>query len=156
MLAAKYAHSRRVTTRQRFVTPATINEVLAAAPHDCDVLSIDVDGQDYWLWQALDVVRPKIVVIEYNSELADGQPLVEPLHDPACSTGNSGVEGASLAALRDLGAEKGYKLVYAELAGVNLFFVRDEFASRFPDDIDRRGTNQYLMSRDNYHHVRQG
>ncbi len=69
-LAAKYA-AGRVQTVNAAVTPQNVESLFAAAgvPAEPDVLSIDVDGQDYWIWEALEAHRPRVVVIEYNAVL---------------------------------------------------------------------------------------
>jgi hypothetical protein len=70
-LELKFANRRDVQCVRAFVLPETINSLCEthAVPKDCAVVSIDVDGADYWIWKSLDVVRPRIVVIEYNSAL---------------------------------------------------------------------------------------
>lgn len=90
-----------------------------------DLLSIDVDSIDYWLWRAITTVKPRLVVIEYN---ATWPPFVRKTiaHDPALRGVGDNYFGASLGALEALGREKGYALVGCTLAGVNAFFVRED------------------------------
>jgi hypothetical protein len=106
------------------------------------VLVIDVDGQDYWIWEALEGYSPRVVVVEYNSGLAAPESRVEPRTSPAWD--RSDHFGASLGALRALGEAKGYRLVHCELAGVNAFFVRDELARAFVEPPLPRGPNYGL------------
>lgn len=102
-------------------------------PEEFDVLSIDVDGQDYYLWEALSGFRPQLVVIEYNSGLPAGKRLLEPrAYSTAIVPGYSDFFGASLGALVALGKDKGYTLIHLELAGVNAFFVRDDLGRADP------------------------
>lgn len=93
---------------------------------DLDLLSIDVDGVDYWLWKSLTVCRPRVVVIEYNWLFGAERAVTVP-YDPRFDLRNAptrGYRGASLAALVLLGRHKGYHLVATER--VNAFFVRDD------------------------------
>jgi hypothetical protein len=110
--------------KQRVVTVDNINEIV---PTELGVLSIDVDGNDYWLWKACEA-RPEIVVIEYNSALSVGgfprSSLVMP-YDPEFRWDGSDYFGASASAMARLGHAKGYKLVYVE-ACLNLFFLRND------------------------------
>lgn len=125
-LHALYRDNPRVVTVNALVTPQNINALFARAgvPPDFDVLSIDVDGIDYYLWEALQGYAPKIVVIEYNACLPPEQEYVVP-RELAASTSGTSREGASILALYRLGRKKGYRLVYSELSGTNLFFVHD-------------------------------
>lgn len=142
-LRRRHAHNDRVVAIKDFVTPETVNALFAAAsvPTDFDVLSIDIDGQDYYVWQALDGYQPRVVIIEYNSGKPTDSADVEPLGHRASFVDTF---GASIGALVQLGAEKGYTLVYCDLAGVNAFFVRDDLASGFPPATMRMPN--YLLS----------
>ena len=114
------------TVHAEFVTAENVNALFAkyGVPQLFDLLSIDVDGNDYHIWKAL-TYRPRVVVIEYNAHVGPSQALVMP-YEPAFVWDGSDYFGASLRALRDLGAAKGYRLVYCESTGVNAFFVADE------------------------------
>jgi hypothetical protein len=131
---ARYA-GRLVQVVHRFLTAETILATLAEAgvPVEFDLLSIDVDGNDYWLWQTiLATYRPRAVVIEYNGRWPPPKVWVMP-YDPNHRWDRSAYYGASLAALAKLGARKGYALVGCSFAGLNAFFVRDDLvADRFP------------------------
>jgi hypothetical protein len=132
------------------VEPGNVESLFgsAAVPEEPDVLSIDVDGNDYWIWSAIDRYRPRVVVIEYNGDLAPGSEQVMP-YTPGFRWDHSSGYGASLGALEALAAEKGYVLVHTESAGVNAFFVRSELASDLPvgDVVPRRSANHALMGR---------
>jgi hypothetical protein len=105
-----------------------------------------VDGNDYWIWRALDRFRPRVVVIEYNGDLDPASVQVMP-YTPGFRWDHSSGYGASLGALEALGGEKGYTLVHTELAGVNAFFVRDDLAADLPSGaaVPRRSANHALM-----------
>jgi hypothetical protein len=146
-LESKYANTQRVQTLQKMVTPETINSIFKGAGVDSDlgILSIDIDGNDYWVWKAVSDYRPAIVVIEYNSSLPY-EVLVQPYTDDLWD--GTMFSGASLRALEELGAAKGYDLVHADLAGVNAFFVRHDLRGDLPtgDEVMRHGVNYYLLS----------
>jgi hypothetical protein len=96
-----------------------------SAGEQLDLLSIDIDTIDYWIWDAIRTVRPRLVVIEYNAALPPFLRKTVAL-DPAMVWDGSNYSGASLGALVALGRAKGYSLVGCSLAGVNAFFVRDD------------------------------
>ncbi len=87
-----------------------------------DLLSIDLDGVDYWIWETLACVEPRVVVIEYNSSFAPDQAVTVAYADDFRG-GND--LGASLGALVKLGRRKGYRLVGCNSGRVNAFFVHD-------------------------------
>lgn len=130
MLQHKRAEVRILNSH---LTRENVNQVVAAGGEsgEIDLLSIDVDGNDYWIWKALTVVEPRVVVVEYNASFGPEQAVTVP-YDPSfdCSKAHpSGFyHGASLAALTRLGAEKGYALVAVESQGVNALFVLQALA----------------------------
>jgi hypothetical protein len=115
------------------LTRDNINDVLArfGLSGDVGVLSIDVDGNDYWLWQAISSLSPRIVVCEFNSFFGPKHAVSIP-YDAGFDRYRahpSGVYfGCSLAALVHLGEGKGYRLVGCESHGANAFFVREDVA----------------------------
>jgi hypothetical protein len=112
-----------------FVTAENINALLSANGVDCDIglLSIDIDGNDYWVWDAIKVVSPRIVIVEYNARFGPHRAVTIP-YDPAFSRVEAHYSriyyGASLAALVSLGSRKGYDFVGCNSAGNNAFWVR--------------------------------
>jgi hypothetical protein len=96
-----------------------------AVPTEFDLLSIDIDGNDFWVWQALQSFHPRVVVMEYNALYAPPVCWVRPYNASARWDGTS-FFGASLQALEELGAEKGYRLVGCTLSGINAFWVRED------------------------------
>jgi hypothetical protein len=126
---------QELQARAAFVTAENVNELLRShAPSpDIGLLSIDIDGNDYWVWRAVDAVQPRIVVVEYNSvfgpELAVTIPYQPDFNRTRAHASNL-FWGASLRALCDLAAAKGYAFVGSNSAGNNAFFVRQDCASR--------------------------
>jgi hypothetical protein len=147
-LERRFSANPRVRTLQAAVEPGNVEALFAQAgvPEEPDVVSIDVDGNDYWIWRALERFRPRVMVIEYNGDLEPGSSQVMP-YTPGFRWDHSSGYGASLGALEALGREKGYTLVHTELAGVNAFFVRSELAGDLPsgDAVPRRSANHALM-----------
>ncbi len=89
---------------------------------DFDLLSIDIDGNDYHVWAAVTAYRPKVVCIEYNPTIPTEIEFVQPA-DPTKNQGNS------LLSLTLLGKKKGYELV--AVTPLNAIFVRSEFFPLF-------------------------
>ncbi len=150
LLEAKYRAQSRIGTVCAKVNAKNIDALLeqAGAPAEPDVLAIDVDGQDYWIWEGIERYRPRVVVIEYNSTLDPRRRLVQP-DDPYGTWDGSDYGGASLGALRVLGERKGYRLVHTELTGLNAFFVRGDLTGDWfpaPPDVPMRGTPNYFLS----------
>lgn len=119
----------RLEVKNALVTAENIEDLLtdAALPTEFDLFSIDVDGNDYHLWEAIRRFRPRAVVIEYNAAIPPSVDWV-PDYDPTSSWDGTSWSGASLAALERLGREKGYSLVGCETSGVNAVFVLNELA----------------------------
>ena len=146
-LERRFSANPRVRTLHEAVEPDNVEALFAQAgvPEEPDVVSIDVDGNDYWIWRALER-RPRIVVIEYNGDLDPASTQVMPYTRGFRWDHTSGY-GASLGALEALATEKGYSMVHTELAGVNAFFVRTDLAGDLPsgDAVPRRSANHALM-----------
>jgi hypothetical protein len=124
-----FVRDGRLRVIESFITAENINALLAegGVTGDIDLLSIDIDRNDYWVWKAIEVVKPRVVIIEYNATLRPPLSLVVP-YEPMQTWNGSNYFGASLEALVKLGRAKGYRLVGCSFSGANAFFVRDEFA----------------------------
>ncbi|HYQ72511.1 MAG TPA: hypothetical protein VET88_11380 [Gammaproteobacteria bacterium] len=115
----------------RFITRENINEILAGSGFSGDIglLSIDIDGNDYWVWEKIDVIRPRIVICEYNSVFGCEHAVTVP-YDAEFERGKAHYcnlyHGASLAALCRLATGKGYDFVGSNSTGTNAFFVRND------------------------------
>lgn len=114
------------------ITASNVNEVFSKydVPHNLDVLVIDVDGQDYWIWKSLKYT-PKILMVEFNPTLPYTESKVMHYDDNHWDWRNSKClyYGASITAFKKLGIQKGYSLVYK--TDRNLVFVRKDLV-----DID--------------------
>jgi len=99
-------------------------------PKNFDLLSIDIDYNDYWVWKAIVDYSPRVVVIEFNSSILPNESRVVP-YDPDTKWDGTNYFGASLLALKNLGLEKGYTLVGCDNNGVNAFFCKSELLDEF-------------------------
>ena len=131
-LRGHYAGANNVRIVQATVQPETVEQVFAQAdvPTDLDLLSIDIDGNDYWVWRAIERYRPQVVVIEYNPYYAPPERWVMK-HNPAHAWDGSTYYGASLESLYHLGKQKGYELICCDRQGNNAFFVAQSLYGRF-------------------------
>jgi hypothetical protein len=124
-----------IDARTAFITRENVDELLGGLPRDLGLLSIDIDGMDYWIWESISVVTPRIVIVEYNSVLGTDRSVVVP-YDPHFQRARAHPSwlywGASLQALTSLAERKGYRLAGSNQAGHNAFFVRDDVAGAIP------------------------
>jgi hypothetical protein len=125
------------STKALFITAENIDGVLGEwaggtpdAPAEIDLLSIDIDRNDYWVWRAVRSLNPRVVITEYNASYPPPIEFVVP-YDAQGTWDGSNYFGASLASMAKLGSQKGYGLVGCNLAGVNAFFVRADLLSSF-------------------------
>ncbi|CAM4027227.1 NADH dehydrogenase [Aeromonas bestiarum] len=141
-----------------FVTAENINSIISDAGFigNIGLLHIDIDGNDYWIWRAITVVRPAIVIVEYNSLFGPERSITIP-YDPNFSRHekhHSGLyAGASLRALCQLASEKGYNFVGANSAGNNAYFVIDDLAGIIPS---LRCEDGYVLAKFREHRNEQG
>ena len=113
----------------------------AGAPRDLDFVSIDIDSNDWYLWDSMKTYQPRVVVIEFNATIPNDVFYVQE-RDPDVT------HGCSLLALIELGKSKGYELVATTTA--NAFFVRSELFAAFgiaDNDIDAMYHNAHLQTR---------
>jgi hypothetical protein len=98
-------------------------------PEEPDFLSIDLDGNDYWIWKQIQAFRPRVVCMEYNGIFRPPTRWVMQ-YNPKHVWNGSIYYNSSLKSLELLGAAKGYKLVGCDFTGVNAFFVREDLVER--------------------------
>jgi len=114
-----------------FITAENINTLIRDNGFDGEVgiLSIDIDGNDYWVWKAISCVQADIVICEYNSRFGSERAVTIPYDSNFYRTDAHSSNlyfDASIRALTLLGQQKGYALVYGNEIGSNLFFIRRE------------------------------
>ncbi len=121
--------SKKLTLIESFITRENVSSLLeqAGVPADIDLLSIDIDRNTFYIWEALADYKPRVVVVEYNAIMPPEldwkvQYRADQWYD------GSLYFGASLKAFEILGGRLGYSLVGCDLCGVNAFFVRNDLA----------------------------
>ncbi|QMW01590.1 hypothetical protein [Spirosoma foliorum] len=120
-----------------FITAENINQLLISSGITAQIglLSIDIDGNDYWVWKAITAVEADIVVIEYNSLFGSERSISIP-YNPDFVREQTHYSylyfGASLPALCDLATEKGYAFVGCNQAGNNAYFVKQDKLNGLP------------------------
>jgi hypothetical protein len=113
----------------QFITRDNIDSIFqrCGIAGEIGLLSIDIDGNDYWVWKDLKTVNPAIVIVEYNSRFGADRAVTTP-YAPGFVRAEAHYSqiycGASLKAMWLLAREKGYVLVGCNSAGNNAFFVR--------------------------------
>ena len=115
------------------VTKENINKIIKKnLKKEVDLLSIDIDGNDFWIWKEIKCINPRLVVIEYNSFFGSRISCTIP-YNPKFIWNHKNKKsyyGASLKALEKLGKKKKYTLVGVDKNGVNAFFVRNDLAKK--------------------------
>lgn len=134
-LQSNYSQCGNVLAINQFVgyrEDDNLDCILSATPIplDFDLLSIDIDGNDYHVWRSFSHYKPKVVVIEFNPTIPTDVEFVQPA-DPSVN------QGTSLLSLVKLGKEKGYKLV--SVLPFNAFFVQDEYYPLFQLESNEPG-----------------
>jgi len=139
-----------------FITKDNINSLISknGIRGEIGLLSVDIDGNDYWVWEAIDVVQPVLTVVEYNARFGPEASVSIPYSADfvrARAHPSMLYFGASLQALCHLGRRKGYAFVGCNTAGNNAFFVRKD---RLPADMRELSAaegfvrNQFREARD--------
>ena len=118
-----------LTAVHAFVDASNVNPLFSrhGFAGEIGLLSVDIDGNDYWVWKAIDAVQPIIVIVEYNSLFGAERAVAIP-YDPAFDRADAHHSnlywGCSIGALKRVADEKGYALVGSNSAGNNAYFVR--------------------------------
>jgi hypothetical protein len=121
------------TCEAAIITRDNVNEVITShgISGDVDLLCIDIDGNDYWIWDAMTAITPSVVLIEYQDILGPDRSWVIPYKPDFDFTAydvnrdHRNYVGASLRAMTRLAERKGYRLVGTNRGGWNAFFVRN-------------------------------
>lgn len=152
-----------LTALARFITRENISSIIQEAGFSgrIGILSIDVDGNDYWIWEAIDLIDPAVVIVEYNGIFGAREAVTIPYQKDFVRQ-NAHYSylywGTSLRALCHLGVRKGYAWIGCNSAGNNAYLVRNEYADLFhrpalPEDFvaakfregrDEKGNLNYI------------
>lgn len=142
-----YARSRRTRIFppkivQAWITRDSVNQVIrdGGFSGEIDLLSLDLDGVDYWIWEAITAVSPRVVVLEYQDILGPDRLWTVPYADDFVASAHSmtgampNFAGASLGAFTKLAHSKGYRLIGVNRYGYNAFFMRNDVGfEQFPE-----------------------
>lgn len=130
------------------VTSKNINGIVQdlKIPGDIDLISIDIDGNDYYVWRALEATKPRVVIIEYNAAYPPGMHFLQ--DESVTSWNGSNFYGTSLHTLNELAKEKGYTLVCCDLVGGNAFFVRTDLVA---DKFEFAGNIEKIWQKPKYY-----
>jgi hypothetical protein len=162
-----------ITAYQSFITRENINGLIGKYTQckDIGLLSVDIDGNDYWVWEAIDVIFPRVVMCEYNSSFGDSRALTIPYQEDFVRRKAHFSDlyfGASLPAFCHLAEIKGYDFIGTGSAGVNAFFVRKDLSAPFKkyapgegfrpsanrDSRDRNGKLSFLRHEERLEEIR--
>lgn len=137
-----------------FITRENINEQIdrflkIGYSKEVGLLSIDIDGNDYWIWEAINSIEPIIVVVEYNSLYGHDNAYTNPYQPDFFRLNKDNIilhYGSSLLSLCDLAEVKGYDFVGCNNAGNNAYFIRKDKNSIFKKLTAQEG---FIMSKFN-------
>ncbi len=158
---------------QSFITAENINSILTENKivGEIGILSVDIDGNDFWVTKAIDCIQPIILIIEYNAIFGSSRAISVP-YDPQFVRNNKHSSnlyyGASLAALTHLANEKGYALVGCNSNGNNAFYVRKDklttikeltvseafVDSKFRESRNDKGKLLFLTGNERYEYIK--
>lgn len=143
-----------------FITAENINKTIeeAGISGEIGLLSVDIDGNDYWVWKAIDVIQPDIVIAEYNSVFGAKHAITIPYQPDFYRTDahySNLYWGCSAKALCQLGDEKGYHFVGCNAAGNNCYFVRKDKIGSIPVFSPEEGyvESKFRESRDEQYNL---
>jgi hypothetical protein len=128
-----YTGFSNVRAVHEWVFPANVELLFAEnnVPQDLDLLVIDIDSNDWYVWRAIRDYRPKVVMIEYNGTFVPPQKMVISFHPLMYWDEKDPHFGASIQSFYELGKSKGYELIGTNSRGLNLFFVDRKYYPRF-------------------------
>lgn len=156
-----------LTAACSFVTCENINHIFESNGFagEVGILSIDIDGNDYWVWESIKAVSPIVVIVEYNSVFGSDFALTVP-YSPKFHRTNAHFSnlywGCSLKALTHLGRKKGYYFIGSNSNGNNAYFVRKDkigkmkrqtiksgyVLSKFRESRDKKGRLSYISGKE--------
>ncbi|MDR3792566.1 MAG: hypothetical protein P4L03_04205 [Terracidiphilus sp.] len=123
-----------------WITRSNVNQLLldVGASGEVDLLSLDIDGNDYYIWEAISAINPRLCVFETHNVIPANLSLTIPYTDDFYCWKKQGAErdfrSVSLLAMKKLSQAKGYRLIGAHRHGFNVFFLRNDIAqAEFPE-----------------------
>lgn len=124
----EYYWKRNLKVSNNFIGRENINKIFLENDFsgEIGILSIDIDGNDYWVWDEINIVKPEILIIEYNARFGKDLNVSIPYNKDFVRSNfypEKVIYGASIKAINKLSIKKGYELVYINSNGNNAFFV---------------------------------
>lgn len=139
---SRFVHAR--------ITRENVNEIIegAGVSGEVDLLSIDIDGNDYWVWDALGVIQPRVVIVETHVQFGEHNIVVP--YDPAYvyPGEHPDYNGASPVAMARMAAGHGYRLVGANAYGFNTIYVRQGEGEDALPEVSVASTQRHPMNRE--------
>jgi len=127
---ALYIKTRRLVLKESFITRDNIDTLISESfSGDIDLLSIDIDGNDLHIWNAIKSIHPRVLITEYNPTFPPPSKIVMPYNANHAWEIGTDYYGASLAAWEEQLTRDGYTLVGCELSGTNAFWVRSDLST---------------------------
>ena len=121
-------NSKRLQIKHEIINSKNINDLFIKYNfnNEIDILSIDIDSNDYWIWKNIDlnIINPRIVILEYNAKYKPPMEWIRENSEAPFSKNDW--MGASLESLTKLSNKKGYTLVGCSIGGTNSYFIRDD------------------------------
>ena len=119
------------------VTRENVNDLIEGAGYSGEIglLSIDIDGNDYWVWDAITAIDPQVVIIETHNEFGMNNIVVPYDPDYSFPGKHPDYHGASPVAMNKLAQKKGYRLVGANELGFNFIFVKKGLADKVLPEV---------------------
>lgn len=131
IIESEYFWKYSLQAKTAFITVENINDLISSSGFEPDVgiLHIDLDGNDYWVWEAINTITPLVVIVEYNSIFGPDEAITIP-YDPNFYRTRAHFSnlyfGTSLKAISLLAEKKGYSFIGSNSAGNNAYFVRND------------------------------
>tara|TARA_B100000579_G_scaffold38824_1_gene27129 strand:- start:266 stop:1189 length:924 start_codon:yes stop_codon:yes gene_type:complete len=138
-----------------FITKENINSIITNSNINrkkIGILSIDIDGNDYWVWKEINVIDPLIVIVEYNSTFGFEKKISIPYKqdfERSKAHHSNLYWGASIEALKFLAKQKGYKFLTTNSAGNNAYFIKENIFDKIKLDLKKNTyQSKFRESRD--------
>ena len=123
-----------------WITKENVNDLLIniGATGEVDLFSLDIDGNDYWIWQAIDAIQPRVCIFETQNVIPSDRSITIPYSADFYCWDKKGYEqdfrSVSLLAMTNLSKSKGYRLIGAHRHGFNAIYMRNDIGlNEFPE-----------------------
>jgi hypothetical protein len=124
-----------------WITAENVNELLSKSGcgGEVDLFALDIDGNDYWVWKAIEAINPRLFVVETHNVIPSDRSLAIEYRPDFNYLEQSGTArmylGASLLAMMKLCKRRGYRLIGGHRHGFNAFFLRDDEGQKFFPEV---------------------